>query len=290
MFKLKFDVQKLNDTKCTKYCCNTVNLTSLQFSNGAVWLVNVNDGSQLSILNSFNFNKIKTIFITELTGSHIYGLIGLLAMLQFRYPLQVGKEKETIYIVGPKGLKHYCDTLLELADTYIKFSNMEFVEIESSQEVKISIDQGKTDWRVFAHFLNKTQIIYQFKEYLPSKLNVEKMKNEKIPLKLTSSFIKNKKIEWNGKSYHLNDYCFDPQLKRNFIFIPSLEGQNSEILNQFQNEKFDVIIYEFKNSFKHKQIDSLLSKHIYKIRMGWNTIQHSDEDVDIPKVIDIVKM
>jgi hypothetical protein len=287
MLKLRFNTEKINkEMECNSYCCNSLKMTSLQFNDGNVWLVNVNDGSQLSILESFNFNKISAIFITELSGSHIYGIIGLLAMLQFRF-IVTSKEREIVNIIGPKGLKSYCDSLLALSDTFIKFTNMNFIEVDSDQKLFSITVQSKSVWTAYAHFVHDKKIIYQFYETGQPKLNVEKMKKHNIPLKYSNELLKEKTVEIEGSQFHFDDFCLEAQPKRNILFVPSLENEKFKFHEQLKNQKFDLLVYEFKSNPSSFEIEEISVKNRMNVRMGWNFIEHSDKS---PKWTEHYKM
>jgi ribonuclease BN (tRNA processing enzyme) len=277
MIKLRFNTEKINkEIECNSYCCNSLKMTSLQFNDGNVWLVNVNDGSQLSILESFNFNKISAIFITELSGSHLYGIIGLLAMLQFRF-IVTSKERETVNIVGPKGLKSYCDSLLALSDTFIKFNNLNFMEIEADQKLFSIPVQSKSVWTAYAHVVGEKKIIFQFSEAGQPKLDIEKMKKQNIPLKYSNTLMKEKSVEIEGIKVLFEDFCLEPQSKRNILFVPSLENEKYSFPKHLKTQKFDLLVYEFKSNPSSLEIEELNVKNKMNVRMGWNFIKHSEK-------------
>ena len=83
---------------------------------GTIWLFDCGEATQHQILHtSIKPSKIENIFITHLHGDHLYGLPGLLASRSF----QGGESKLTIY--GPKGVKDYVETSLQVSGTYLKY-------------------------------------------------------------------------------------------------------------------------------------------------------------------------
>lgn len=90
----------------------------------ATWLFDCGEATQHQILRtSVKPSKIEKIFITHLHGDHIFGLPGLLGSRSF----QGGTEKLTVY--GPKGIKQYIMTALQVSGTHLKY-DLHIVEIE----------------------------------------------------------------------------------------------------------------------------------------------------------------
>ncbi|WP_050615672.1 ribonuclease Z [Bacillus testis] len=82
----------------------------------AVWLFDCGEATQHQILHTHvKPSKIEKIFITHLHGDHIYGLPGLLSSRSF----QGGISDCTVY--GPKGIKAYIETSLQISGTHLKY-------------------------------------------------------------------------------------------------------------------------------------------------------------------------
>lgn len=91
------------------------------------WLFDCGEGTQHRILNSpFKTPKIEKIFITHLHGDHIFGLPGLLCSRS------MGGATDLLTVYGPKGLKHYIETVLAVSVSYMTYP-LEIVEIEAGQ-------------------------------------------------------------------------------------------------------------------------------------------------------------
>lgn len=89
----------------------------------AVWLFDCGEGTQMQILHTgIRPRKIEKIFITHLHGDHIFGLPGLLSSRSF----QGGDEELEIY--GPKGLKKFVQTSLEITQTRLSYP-VKFIEV-----------------------------------------------------------------------------------------------------------------------------------------------------------------
>jgi len=100
---------------------SAIALTLLQDLN-RVWLFDCGEATQHQILNtSIKPRKINKIFITHLHGDHIFGLPGLLSSRSF----QGGDEDLTVY--GPKGIKRYIETALEVSHTKLTY-NLHLIE------------------------------------------------------------------------------------------------------------------------------------------------------------------
>jgi len=90
----------------------------------ATWLFDCGEATQQQILRtSVKPSKIEKIFITHLHGDHIFGLPGLLGSRSF----QGGTAELTVY--GPKGIKQYIMTSLQVSGTHLKY-DLHIVEIE----------------------------------------------------------------------------------------------------------------------------------------------------------------
>lgn len=104
----------------------------------AVWLFDCGEGTQQQILRTnIRPRKIEKIFITHLHGDHIFGLPGFLSSRSF----QGGEEPLTI--VGPKGIKKFVQTSLNISDSHLKYT-IEYQEITEAgivfedQQFKVS--------------------------------------------------------------------------------------------------------------------------------------------------------
>ncbi|MGG4553539.1 ribonuclease Z [Paenibacillus humicus] len=81
------------------------------------WLFDCGEGTQHQILRSpLKLSKLEKIFITHLHGDHLFGLPGLISSRAY----QGGEDPLTIY--GPRGLRQYIHTSLELSESHISYS------------------------------------------------------------------------------------------------------------------------------------------------------------------------
>src|SRR5699024_3767570 len=93
---------------------SSVALSLLQELN-EVWLFDCGEATQHQILHTtIKPRKINKIFITHLHGDHIFGLPGLLGSRSFQ-------DGEALTIYGPKGIKNFVETSLEVSATHLTY-------------------------------------------------------------------------------------------------------------------------------------------------------------------------
>ncbi|CAG7648300.1 ribonuclease Z [Paenibacillus allorhizosphaerae] len=80
------------------------------------WMFDCGEGTQHQVLRApVKIGKLEKLFITHLHGDHIYGLPGLLTSRSY----QGGDTPFTIY--GPKGIKAFVDTALQVSDAHLTY-------------------------------------------------------------------------------------------------------------------------------------------------------------------------
>ena len=93
---------------------SSVALSLLQELN-EVWLFHCGEATQHQILHTtIKPRKINKIFITHLHGDHIFGLPGFLGSRSFQ-------DGEALTIYGPKGIKKFVETSLEVSATHLTY-------------------------------------------------------------------------------------------------------------------------------------------------------------------------
>lgn len=101
----------------------TAIMVNLIQENNQLWLFDCGEATQHQILHtSLKPRKINKIFITHLHGDHLFGLPGLISSRSFL----AGDDLLTIY--GPKGIKRFVKTVLDVSDTHLAYP-IQFVEI-----------------------------------------------------------------------------------------------------------------------------------------------------------------
>jgi ribonuclease Z len=83
---------------------------------GDLFLVDCGEGVQFNLsLYKVKRSKIKAIFISHLHGDHIFGLPGFLTSLS------LSGHQHALEIYGPKGIKVFIDTILEVSESLLRF-------------------------------------------------------------------------------------------------------------------------------------------------------------------------
>lgn len=94
-----------------------------------LWLFDCGEATQHQILRTnLKPRKISKIFITHLHGDHIFGLPGLLSSRSFL------DGDEPVIIFGPKGIKQFIETSLQISKTHLTYS-VEFVEMTDATKL-----------------------------------------------------------------------------------------------------------------------------------------------------------
>ncbi|TDL34662.1 ribonuclease Z [Jeotgalibacillus sp. S-D1] len=165
---------------------------------GAIWLFDCGEATQHQILHTtIKPRRIEKIFITHLHGDHIYGLPGLLGSRSF----QGGTEPLTVY--GPKGIKEFVQTTLQVSATYVKYE-LRIVEIEDGMVIDDEdciIEAGKLDHGIESFGYRITE------KDRPGELDADKLRKIGIPPGPLYQKLKSKQvIEWEGMTLNGADF------------------------------------------------------------------------------------
>ena len=102
------------------------------------FLIDCGEGTQVRIRdNKIKFSKIKRIFISHLHGDHVFGLIGLISTFRLL------NNSTQLEIYGPKGIKKFIVTQLQLTESYAEFPIV-FHELSSKNSELIFEDDKIT--------------------------------------------------------------------------------------------------------------------------------------------------
>ncbi|ASN05350.1 ribonuclease Z [Virgibacillus necropolis] len=218
-------------------------LTLLQEQN-SIWLFDCGEATQHQILRtSIKPRKINKIFISHLHGDHLFGLPGLLSSRSF----QGGDDLLTIY--GPKGIKEYVETSLQLSGTHLTYS-LEFVELS---EGKLFEDEA---FKVYCKKLHHGIPSYGFRIEEKDKLGellVEKLKEKGISPGPIYQQIKNQEttVLPNGESVARVDFL-GPDKKGRVISILG-DTRYTENNSEFVSGS-DVLVHEATFNHESEQL------------------------------------
>lgn len=139
---------------------------------GTFWLFDCGEGTQHQILKSpLKLSRLEFVFITHLHGDHLYGLPGLLTSRSY----QGGKTPITIF--GPRGLRHFLETVLQVSSSHLDFT-WNVVEIDEGtvyEDERWIVEAARLEHRVECFGYRITELP------LPGRLLSEKLKRDGIP-------------------------------------------------------------------------------------------------------------
>lgn len=187
------------------------------------FLIDCGEGTQVQLRKyKIRFSKIKHIFISHLHGDHVFGLIGLISTFRL-----LNRETK-IHIYGPKGIKKFIVTQLQLSESYVGYP-IEFHELSSKKSELI--------------FENKKVEVYTIplshRIYTNGFLFREKIGERKLNISVISKYpeievcdyqnLKNGKdfILKNGKVLANNSLTLDPPKPLSYAFCSDTEYKPS---------------------------------------------------------------
>ncbi|WP_047979978.1 ribonuclease Z [Ornithinibacillus contaminans] len=212
---------------------SAIALMLLQEAN-SVWLFDCGEATQHQILHtSIKPRKITKIFITHLHGDHIFGLPGLVSSRSF----QGGTDELIIY--GPKGIKEYVQTSLQLSGTHVTYP-LSFVEF--TEGLVFEDDQFRVHCKLLDHGIPSYGYRIEEKDK-PGELQVDK---------LIAMGIKPGPIYQQIKQNELTILEDGRKLKRQDFVGPQKTGRQLVILGDTRstehNQQFvqgaDVLVHE----------------------------------------------
>lgn len=107
------------------------------------WLFDCGEGTQHQMFQTtIKPSKIRRIFISHLHGDHLFGLPGIISTRSTQ------NIEQTLTIYGPKGIKKFIHTILELSHIHLQYP-LEIIEIEDN--MSLTIHQHQVEIRQLAH-------------------------------------------------------------------------------------------------------------------------------------------
>lgn len=167
-------------------------LTALMLRyNGSSVLIDCGEGTQIAIKEKgWSFKPIDVICFTHYHGDHISGLPGLL--------LTMGNAERTepLTLIGPKGLERVVNSLRVIAPE-LPFE-LKFIEIQGTRE---SFEMN--GYRITAYRVNHNVLCYGYTVEIEraGKFNVERAREQQIPMKYWNRLQKGETIEADGRVY-----------------------------------------------------------------------------------------
>lgn len=201
----------------------------------AIWLFDCGEGTQQQILRtSIRPRKVEKIFITHLHGDHIFGLPGFLSSRSF----QGGESPLTI--IGPKGIKRFVETSLQLSDSHVKYPII-YNEIDETgvifKDHQFTVSCLPLDHRIECYGYRIEEAAHE------GELQVEKLKAAQIPAgPLYGRIKKGETVELpDGRVIDGRDFIGHAQKGRTVTILgDTRKHQNSVILGQGA----DVLVHE----------------------------------------------
>lgn len=216
------------------------------------FLIDCGEGTQQQLRRQkISFARIKHIFISHLHGDHVFGLIGFISSLNLLH------RKKELHIHGPKGLKKFIITQLQLSKSWTTFP-LYFHELSQKEpqliyeDQKVSVQTIPLDHRIYTNG-------YLFKEKKAArKLLINEVKKHHIDV----AFYNNIKlgrdvILANGEKIPNEKLTAPPPAPKSYAFCsdtaykPGISHQLSGVTALYHESTFQEDNHNLCASTKH---------------------------------------
>jgi len=223
--------------------------SSIMRYNGHSILFDCGEGTQIALkCASFTFKPIDVICLTHFHADHVSGLPGLL--------LSMGNEGKTdpLLIIGPKGVQKIVSSLLVVAPG-LPF-NIETAEVTSDDETfyfdGYTITAFKVKHRVECYG-------YRLDIDRAGKFDVEKAKQNNVPLSVWGKLQKEDTAEYDGKIY-TSDMVLGPK-RKGLRIVYSTDTRPTDSLRFFAKDA-DLAILEGMYGSEEKDTHAKQKMHM----------------------------
>lgn len=252
---------------------------------GATWLFDCGESTQHQILHTnIRPRRIEKIFITHLHGDHIFGLPGLIGSRSF----QGGTTP--LYLYGPKGLKSYIQTTLQVSGTHITY-DLVVIEIEDEgivyedQHIQVLCTRLEHGLECFGYRVQEKD--------KPGELQAEKLKEAGIqPGPIYQKIKENEVVTLeNGKKIRREDFV-GPTKKGQSVsilgdtrYLPHLSSfiKESDILVHeatFSKEEPDIA-YQYFHSTTEQAAKLAQSGHVKNLVLTHISSRYQKKDIEM---------
>lgn len=217
--------------------------------NGSSLLIDCGEGTQIAMKEKgISPHSIDTICFTHYHGDHIGGLPGLLLSMGN------GERKESVTIIGPKGLERVVESLRIIAPE-LPF-DLRYIELNSNQK-KIALN----GYEITAFKVNHNILCYGYRLNVrrQGKFSVEEAKKNDIPIQLWSRLQKGEVIEAGGRSY-TPEMVVGPE-RKGIKLVYVTDTRPVRAIAEYAKEA-DLFICEGMYGDKEKQSKARENKHM----------------------------